>query len=76
MSIQTEGGTHTWCEKCGTLQLVQKVKHYIDYRFDPPVLCLVGCKVCRDIKIDNLLRYINYEKIFIFIITMCNNFVL
>lgn len=38
MSIQTEIGTHTWCGKCETIQLVQKVKHYVDYSFDVPVV--------------------------------------
>jgi len=56
MSIQTEKGTHTWCERCGTLQLVQKVKHYIDYNFNPSVVCLIGCKQCRDEKLEKLLH--------------------
>ena len=56
MSIQTEIGTHTWCGKCETAQLVQKVKHYVEYNYDKPVVCLIGCKKCRDLKLEKLLQ--------------------
>ena len=56
MSIQTDIGTHTWCGKCETTQLVQKVKHYIDYSCKPEIICLVGCKECRDRKLEKLLQ--------------------
>jgi len=56
MSIKTEKGTHTWCEKCGTIQLVQKVKHYIDYSHSPNIICLIGCVKCRDEKIKKILN--------------------
>jgi hypothetical protein len=56
MSIQTEKGTYTLCEKCDTIQLVQKVKHYIDYSCKPEIICLVGCKECRDRKLDIILK--------------------
>lgn len=56
MSIQTEKRTHTWCEKCDTLQLVQKVKHYVDHSSGKPIICLIGCKECRDKKLEKLLQ--------------------
>jgi hypothetical protein len=53
MGIQSSDSyIHTWCGKCETLQKVKRVKHYIDK--DTITVCLYGCPVCRDIKIEEL----------------------
>ena len=55
MGIQSgDGFTHTWCDKCKTIQKVRQVKHYIDS--DNITVCLIGCRYCRDSKIDYILN--------------------